>query len=125
MLARRLLVSVCAVLFATVSHAEESIEEITVTGSYIRGTPEDAPSPEFKVSDFPCGQPDFDAAGFINNDPTRRLTQSMPDLKGNVGLHWLYDRHTARLSFCGKCLQGFFLRIGQKSLCFLHWTCVA
>ena len=45
MLARKLLVSACAVLFATVSHAEESIEEITVTGSYIRGTPEDAPSP--------------------------------------------------------------------------------
>lgn len=53
---------------------------------------------EFFVSGFPGGQPDFDAAGFTNNDPTRRLTQSMPDLKGNVGVTWLRDRHAARLN---------------------------
>lgn len=53
---------------------------------------------EFEVSEFPGGQPDFDAAGFTNNDPVRRLTQSMPDLKGNFGLGWLRDNHTARLS---------------------------
>ena len=53
---------------------------------------------EFEVKDFPGGQPDFDAAGFTNNDPTRRLTQSMPDLRGNLGLTWLYDRHSARLN---------------------------
>lgn len=53
---------------------------------------------EFFVSGFPGGQPDFDAAGFTNNDPTRRLTQSMPDLKGNLGLTWLRDRHAARLN---------------------------
>ncbi|MFN3237026.1 MAG: TonB-dependent receptor domain-containing protein [Pseudomonadales bacterium] len=53
---------------------------------------------EFFVSGFPGGQPDFDAAGFTNNDPTRRLTQSMPDLKGNVGLTFLRDRHSARLN---------------------------
>ncbi len=51
---------------------------------------------EFLVSGFPGGQPDFDAAGFTNNDPTRRLTRSMPDLKGNVGVSWLRDRHAAR-----------------------------
>jgi outer membrane receptor protein involved in Fe transport len=53
---------------------------------------------EFFVSGFPGGQPDFDAAGFTNNDPTRRLTQSMPDLKGNLGLTFLRDRHAARLN---------------------------
>ncbi|MFT5013394.1 MAG: iron complex outermembrane receptor protein [Patiriisocius sp.] len=53
---------------------------------------------EFVVSGFPGGQPDFDAAGFTNNDPNRRLTQSMPDLKGNLGLSYLRDRHTARLN---------------------------
>lgn len=53
---------------------------------------------EFFVSGFPGGQPDFDAAGFTNNDPTRRLTQSMPDLKGNMGLTFLRDRHAARLN---------------------------
>ncbi|MEM7221283.1 MAG: TonB-dependent receptor [Pseudomonadota bacterium] len=53
---------------------------------------------EFKVSDFPGGQPDFDAAGFTNNDPTRRLTRSMPDLKGNLGLTWLRNRHMARMN---------------------------
>lgn len=53
---------------------------------------------EFVVSGFPGGQPDFDAAGFTNNDPNRRLTQSMPDLKGNLGLSFLRDRHSARLN---------------------------
>lgn len=53
---------------------------------------------EFLVSGFPGGQPDFDAAGFTNNDPTRRLTRSMPDLKGNVGLTWLRDAHAARIN---------------------------
>ncbi|XOV85581.1 MAG: TonB-dependent receptor plug domain-containing protein [bacterium] len=53
---------------------------------------------EFKVSDFPGGQPDFDAAGFTNNDPTRRLTRSMPDLRGNVGISWLRHNHSARLN---------------------------
>ncbi len=53
---------------------------------------------EFEVKDFPGGQPDFDAAGFTNNDPTRRLTRSMPDLKGNMGLSWLRDNHSARLN---------------------------
>jgi len=52
---------------------------------------------EFQVSDFPGGQPDFDAAGFTNNDPTRRLTRSMPDLRGSMGLSYLRDRHFARL----------------------------
>jgi len=52
---------------------------------------------EFKVKDFPVGQPDFDAAGFTNRGPTRRLVESMPDLKGNVGLTWLYANHTARV----------------------------
>ena len=53
---------------------------------------------EFLVSGFPGGQPDFDAAGFTNNDPNRRLTQSMPDLRGNLGLTYLRDRHAARLN---------------------------
>ena len=53
---------------------------------------------EFVVSDFPGGQPDFDAAGFTNNDPTRRLTRSMPDLRGNLGLTWLKSNHTARIN---------------------------
>ena len=53
---------------------------------------------KFKVKDFPVGQPDFDAAGFINRGPTRRLVQSMPDLKGTIGLNWLYDNHTARVA---------------------------
>ena len=53
---------------------------------------------EFLVSGFPGGQPDFDAAGFTNNDPTRRLTRSMPDLKGNLGLTWMRDRHMARVN---------------------------
>ena len=53
---------------------------------------------EFKVSGFPGGQPDFDAAGFTNNDPNKRLTQSMPDLKGNLGLSFLRDRHAARMN---------------------------
>ncbi|MEM7098574.1 MAG: TonB-dependent receptor [Pseudomonadota bacterium] len=53
---------------------------------------------EFVVSDFPGGQPDFDAAGFTNNDPTRRLTRSMPDLRGNLGLSWFRDNHSARIN---------------------------
>ena len=53
---------------------------------------------EFLVSDFPGGQPDFDAAGFTNNDPNRRLSRSMPDLKGNVGVSYLRDQHAARLN---------------------------
>ncbi len=53
---------------------------------------------EFEVKDFPGGQPDFDAAGFTNNDPTRRLTRSMPDLRGNLGLSWLRENHSARLN---------------------------
>ena len=50
------------------------------------------------MSGFPGGQADFDAAGFTNNDPTRRLTRSMPDLKGNVGLTFMRDRHSARVN---------------------------
>lgn len=55
---------------------------------------------EFLVKDFPGGQPDFDAAGFTNNDPNRRLTRSMPDLKGNLGISWFGagNRHAARLN---------------------------
>ena len=53
---------------------------------------------QFLVSGFPGGQADFDAAGFTNNDPTRRLTRSMPDLKGNVGLTFMRDRHSARVN---------------------------
>ena len=53
---------------------------------------------EFVVSGFPGGQPDFDAAGFTNNDPTRRLTRSMPDLRGNLGFSFLRDGHAARLN---------------------------
>ena len=53
---------------------------------------------EFEVKDFPGGQADFDGAGYTNNDPNRRLTQSMPDLKGSLGVTFMRDRHTARLS---------------------------
>lgn len=53
---------------------------------------------EFMVSDFPGGQPDFDAAGFTNNDPTRRLVRSMPDMRGNLGLSYARGNHTARLN---------------------------
>lgn len=53
---------------------------------------------EFLVSEFPGGQPDFDAAGFTNNDPNRRLSRSMPDLKGNLGVSYLRDEHSARLN---------------------------
>jgi outer membrane receptor protein involved in Fe transport len=53
---------------------------------------------EFVVSDFPGGQPDFDAAGFTNLDPNRRLVRSMPDLRGNVGLSFARGNHTARLN---------------------------
>ncbi|MDH3641920.1 MAG: TonB-dependent receptor [Gammaproteobacteria bacterium] len=50
----------------------------------------------FDVKDFPVGQPDFQAAGFTNNDPERRLSRSMPDLKGNFGLSWMSGQHSAR-----------------------------
>jgi len=53
---------------------------------------------EFEVKDFPGGQPDFDAAGFTNNDPNRRLARSLPDFRGNVGLSWLRNNHTARVT---------------------------
>tara|TARA_R110002072_G_scaffold56097_6_gene145547 strand:+ start:2751 stop:5960 length:3210 start_codon:yes stop_codon:yes gene_type:complete len=53
---------------------------------------------EFVVSDFPGGQPDFDAAGFTNNDPNRRLSRSMPDLKGNLGVSYMRDQHSARFN---------------------------
>ena len=53
---------------------------------------------EFKVSDFPVGQPDFDAAGFTNRGPTRRLVESMPDLRGNLALNWLRANHSARVN---------------------------
>jgi len=52
---------------------------------------------KFEVKDFPVGQPDFDAAGFTNRGPTRRLVESLPDLKGNLGLNWFYRNHTARV----------------------------
>jgi len=50
---------------------------------------------EYEVSDFPVGQPDFDAAGFTNRDPQRRLARSMPDLKGSAGLDWMRGVHSA------------------------------
>jgi iron complex outermembrane receptor protein len=50
---------------------------------------------EYKVSDFPVGQPDFDAAGYTNRDPNRRLARSMPELKGNAGLEWMRGAHQA------------------------------
>ena len=53
---------------------------------------------EFLISEFPGGQPDFDAAGFTNNDPTKRLSRSMPDLRGNMGISYLKDAHAARLN---------------------------
>lgn len=53
---------------------------------------------KFEVKDFPGGQPDFDAAGFTNNDPTRRLIRSMPDLKGNIGLSFFRERQNLRLN---------------------------
>ena len=51
-----------------------------------------------KVKDFPGGQPDYQAAGFANRSPERRLSRSMPDLKGNLGLSWYNNRHFARLN---------------------------
>ena len=53
---------------------------------------------EFLISEFPGGQPDFDAAGFTNNDPNKRLSRSMPDLKGNLGVSYRNDAHAARLN---------------------------
>jgi len=50
-----------------------------------------------KLKDFPTGQPDYDAAGWANRGPNRRISRSMPDLKGTAGLSWIYDRHFARL----------------------------
>jgi len=52
---------------------------------------------EYQVSDFPVGQPDFDAAGHTNRDPEKRLARSMPDLKGNVGLSWMRSEHAAQI----------------------------
>ncbi|MGE0621322.1 MAG: TonB-dependent receptor plug domain-containing protein [Pseudomonadales bacterium] len=52
---------------------------------------------EHKVKDFPTGQPDYDAAGWANRGPNRRISRSMPDLKGDAGLSWMYNRHFARL----------------------------
>lgn len=52
---------------------------------------------EHKLKDFPTGQPDYDAAGWANRGPNRRISRSMPDLKGNAGLSWFYNRHYARL----------------------------
>ncbi|HEX7035373.1 MAG TPA: TonB-dependent receptor [Pseudomonadales bacterium] len=48
-----------------------------------------------KVKDFPTGQPDYDAAGWANRGPDRRISRSMPDLKGNASLSWFKDRHFA------------------------------
>ena len=53
---------------------------------------------EFLVSDFPGGQPDFDAAGFTNNDPNKRLSRSMPDLRGNLGISYRQNSHAARFN---------------------------
>ena len=49
---------------------------------------------KFEVKDFPVGQPDFDAAGFTNRDPERRLSRSMPDFKGALSLSWLKGPHS-------------------------------
>ena len=53
---------------------------------------------EHEVKDFPTGQPDYDAAGWANRGPDRRISRSMPDLKGNAGLSWYYNQHFARLN---------------------------
>ena len=52
---------------------------------------------QFKVSDFPVGQPDFDAAGYSNRDPNRRLTRSMPRVKARGSVTWMSANHSARL----------------------------
>jgi outer membrane receptor protein involved in Fe transport len=49
---------------------------------------------KFEVKDFPVGQPDFDAAGFSNRDPERRLSRSMPDFKGALAASWIKGAHT-------------------------------
>jgi outer membrane receptor protein involved in Fe transport len=54
---------------------------------------------DHKVKDFPVGQPDYNAAGFANRGPERRLSASMPDLKANAGLTWFRDNHYARLGW--------------------------
>lgn len=71
---------------------------------------------EFKVSDFPVGQPDFDAAGFTNRSPTRRLARSMPDLKGNASLTWLTGDHTTRLGmrYVGSYVDNSGLRLERS-----------
>ncbi|MGD8829683.1 MAG: TonB-dependent receptor [Pseudomonadales bacterium] len=51
---------------------------------------------DYKVKDFPTGQPDYDAAGWANRGPNRRITRSMPDFKGNAQLSWFYKNHFAR-----------------------------
>ena len=53
---------------------------------------------KFEVKDFPIGQPDFDAAGFTNRDPERRLSRSMPDFKGALSLNWLKGPHSVNTS---------------------------
>jgi len=53
---------------------------------------------EFEVTNFPGGIDDFDAAGFSNANPNARLAQALPDLRGNVGLSWLRNRHSARVN---------------------------
>ena len=72
---------------------------------------------EFEVSDFPVGQPDFDAAGFTNRSPTRRLARSMPDLKGSASLGWMYDQHMARLAmrYVGSYEDNALLRLERAS----------
>ena len=71
---------------------------------------------EYKVSDFPVGQPDFDAAGFTNRSPTRRLARSMPDLKGNASLTWLRGNHTSRLGvrYVGQYVDNSALRLERS-----------
>jgi outer membrane receptor protein involved in Fe transport len=68
---------------------------------------------EHKVRDFPTGQPDYDAAGWANRGPERRISRSMPDLKGNATLSWSYDRHFANL---GMRFVGSYKDDSQPSL---------
>jgi outer membrane receptor protein involved in Fe transport len=53
---------------------------------------------EYEVKDFPLGIPDFDGAGYTNRDPEKRLAQSMPDLKGNLGVTYTRGNHNANLT---------------------------
>ena len=52
-----------------------------------------------KVKDFPTGQPDYQAAGYANRGPDRRLSASMPDLKATTGLTFFRDNHFARVGW--------------------------